>query len=582
MDLNTTFASCKKTASKCFVLAALLGTCIALPQSAIAATASESVMHSFVGNPDGAYSYSSMVQGSDGNFYGTTVNGGLGGVAFRITPDGASSILHSFGSGTDGASPYAGLTLASDGSFYGATANGGINSLGTLFKMTPSGAVTILHSFAGAADGAAPMAAPIEGRDGNFYGTTNSGGPSNFGTVYKLTPTGVLTTLYTFSGGDGQYPSSVLVQGNDGDFYGTTTQGGPAHIGSAFKITSAGTLTILHIFNGSDGIFPNALILGRDGNFYSTTRYGGATDQGTVFMMTPVGAITTLHSFSGGSEGASPTAGLVEGSNGDLFGTTIIGGSSNKGTVFEITPAGALTTLYSFTGGGADGDSPNAAVVQGNDGYFYGTTTYGGANNEGVVYRLVIIPPPTGTITVSPIAIKVGQQAKLTWSSTNAGACTASGAWAGAKPTSGSQFVSPPYVGLDTYVLTCTQGVDTTINSATLLVSQASTKLIANPLVASLVPGATLYLKFSGTLLNSSTNPAIGVAGRKLVFSAGSVGCSAVTDATGNAQCSTGVSSLVGGILNVGYTASFAGDSNYTSATARGAVVLLNGTKIGN
>src|SRR5664279_754435 len=234
---------------------------------------------------------------------------------------------------------------------------------------------TVLHEFTFAGgDGSSPQTL-VQGRDGNFYGTTSSEGTSGNGAVFKITPTGTLTTLHSFSGSDGQNPCDGLVQGIDGIFYGTTAFGGTSRSGTVFKIAPAGTLTTLHSFAGSDGSDPQAgLVQGTDGNFYGTTSYGGTGGNGTVFRITSAGMLTTLHSFAG-SDGLVPIAGLVQGSDGNFYGTTSEGGATYKGgasgygTVFRITPAGTLTTLHSFSG--SDGRSPAAGLVQGTDGDFY-------------------------------------------------------------------------------------------------------------------------------------------------------------------------------------------------------------------
>jgi uncharacterized repeat protein (TIGR03803 family) len=234
----------------------------------------------------------------------------------------------------------------------------------------------------------------VQGSDGNFYGTTQVGGTNGSGTVFKITPSGALTTLHSFDGADGSNPAAVLMQASDGNLYGTTEAGGAnGNYGTVFKITPAGTLTTLHSFGGADGWEPAAgLVQASDGNFYGTTYIGGANgNYGTVFKITPTGTLTTLYSFcsqSGCADGALPRAGLVQASDGDFYGTTAFGGANYyEGTVFKITPNGTLTTLHSFDG--ADGGDPNA-LVQASDGNFYGTTVLGGANGDnGTVFRLV-------------------------------------------------------------------------------------------------------------------------------------------------------------------------------------------------
>jgi len=360
---------------------------------------------------DGAEPFSSLIQGADGNFYGTTYVGGTigDGTVFKITPAGSLTTLYSFCSQAncaDGVAPYAGLVQGGDGNFYGTTVGGGTNFEGTVFKITPSGSLTTLYSFcsqASCVDGAIPYAGLVQGGDGNFYGTTFEGGTNSDGTVFKITPAGSLTTLYSFCSqancADGAFPYAGLVQGSDGNFYGTTFEGGTNSDGTVFKITPAGSLTTLYSFcsqaNCADGAIPFAgLVQGSDGNFYGTTFEGATNGDGTVFKITPAGSLTTLYSFcsqSNCTDGALPYAGLVQGSDGNFYGTTLDGGAvAFVGTVFEITPAGSLTTLYSFCSQSncTDGEFPYAGLVQGGDGNFYGTTFEGGANGDGTVFSL--------------------------------------------------------------------------------------------------------------------------------------------------------------------------------------------------
>ncbi len=354
------------------------------------------VLHTQVGPNDGISPASSLVQGADGNFYGTTTGGGPfnNGTIFKLTPAGALTTVYSFSGGGDGWGPAAGLVLGSDGNFYGTTRNGGTSNVGTIFKVTPAGNLTTLYGFAGgftsSSDGGLPVAALIQGNDGNFYGTTFGGGTSDSGTVFEMTPAGSLTILHSFfPHTDGTRPLAALTQGSDGNFYGTTSMGGANDGGTVFKCTPAGMYTVLYSFDGepppqSQGASPVApLVQGADGNFYGTTSMGGSDPaSGTVFKITPAGTLTILSSFSD-SNGGMPLAGLIAGSDGNFYGTT----SSNGGsTVFEVTPGGTLTTLHTFSG--SDGDDPRAALVLGSDGNFYGTTFAGGSVGVGTVFTL--------------------------------------------------------------------------------------------------------------------------------------------------------------------------------------------------
>ena len=305
----------------------------------------------------GFFPFASLVQATDGNFYGTVGSGGTSnnGAVFRITPTGSLTNLHSFAaSGSDGANPSAELVQGSDGSFYGTTYAGGTSNNGTVFQITPTGTLTSLHSFTGL-DGSNPQAGLVEGSDGNFYGTTYLGGASGSGAVFRITPTGSLTNLHSFTGPDGANPQSALVEGTDGNLYGTTYAGGTSGSGVVFRITTSGSLTNLHSFIGADGGNPwAALVLGSDGNFYGTSYKGGTNKDGTIFQITPSGSLTNLHMFASGTDGAFPQDALIQGSDGNFYGTTVNGGTNGVGTIFKLTvplfpPANQISALQFFT-----------------------------------------------------------------------------------------------------------------------------------------------------------------------------------------------------------------------------------------
>jgi len=367
---------------------------------------------------NGASPYSRLVQGLDGNFYGTTIYGGANGndicytfgcgTVFRITPAGALTTLYSFCAQpncTDGALPYAGLVLGNDGNFYGTTYNGGstgacgISGCGTVFKITPAGALSTLYLFCNrrtvCGDGSLPRGSLIEGSDGHLYGTTQDGGTGpacpyssggGCGTVFKLSTAGKLTTLHSFIISDGANPYAGLVQGTDGNFYGTTTGGlnGP---GTVFKITPTGAFTSLYTFcteaNCADGKLPySSLIQGTDGNFYGTTLEGGDTDWGTAFKMDSAGNLTRLYSFcakANCADGGSVYAGLVQAPDGNFYGVTNLGAPTTNGTVFKLTPNGALTTVHNLKS--SEGSGLYGGLVQSTSGAFYGATFYGGASD---------------------------------------------------------------------------------------------------------------------------------------------------------------------------------------------------------
>jgi uncharacterized repeat protein (TIGR03803 family) len=363
------------------------------------------LLHSFTGAPtDGQNPSASLIQGPDGTLYGTTAYGGSVGIGtvFQMAPDGNGfTLLHGFdGAPADGTQPRAGLIQGPDGTLYGTTSQGGSANLGTVFQMASDGSgFTVLHSFTGApTDGQSPLAGLIQDLDGTLYGTTSLGGTANLGTVFRLAPDGSgFTLLHSFSSAptDGQHPYAGLIQGPDGTLYGTTYQGGSNGNGTVFRLAPDGSgFTLLHRFTGTDGGAPSAgLIQGPDGTLYGTTFYGGFADRGTVFQMAPDGGgFTLLHSFTDApTDGRYPYAGLIQGPDGTLFGTTLEGGSAGStfGTVFQMAPDGSgFTLLHSFTDARTDGQNPYAGLIQGLDGTLYGTTSQGGSNLIGTVFRL--------------------------------------------------------------------------------------------------------------------------------------------------------------------------------------------------
>jgi len=333
---------------------------------------------------DGANSAAGLIRATDGNFYGTTSGGGAhsNGTIFRITPAGGLTTLYSFCSQSgcsDGYDPLGALIQAANGNLYGTTESGSV------FRITLNGSFTTL----GGTGGQYPSAGLMQGTNGNFYGTTARGGPNtctlrpgykvSCGTIFKITPSGTVTTLASLDQASGFDPLSPLIQAADGNFYGTTSRGGANYpgFGTVFQVTPTGTLTVLHSFDGTDGELCLAgLVQGTDGNFYGTTSFGGANPNfgGTVFKITPTGTLTTLHSFGSG-DGTGASAALIQGTDGNFYGTTSGYGVSNTGTVFKITPSGALTTLFTFDG--TDGELPYSTLVDGSNGDLYGTTEFG-------------------------------------------------------------------------------------------------------------------------------------------------------------------------------------------------------------
>jgi uncharacterized repeat protein (TIGR03803 family) len=300
----------------------------------------------------------------------------------------SETVLYSF-AGADGAIPVAGLILDAKGNIYGTTYGGGASGFGTVFQITSAGTEKVLYSFSGGADGSGPISDLVEA-NGNFYGTTiEGGGAGAVGTVFKVTSTSRETVLASLTLEDGgAYPEGGLVRDKHGNLYGTTSgyNGGYGN-GAVFKVSSSGKLTILYTFQGGDdGLCPYGdLLLDAEGNLYGTTYRGGTSGLGTVFEITPSGSETVLYSFTGGTDGSLPAAGLFRDVSGNLYGTTT-GGGNGYGTVFKVTPDGTETIVHSFTD--SDGYYPIAPLVQDAKGNFYGTTEFGGRHGQGTVFKL--------------------------------------------------------------------------------------------------------------------------------------------------------------------------------------------------
>jgi len=341
------------------------------------------------GDPTQPYFSGIIAQGRDGDLY-SAANGGANdfGAVFKVSSAGTLSTLYSFTGGNDGEFPYGGLTLGSDGNFYGTTFAGGSDSYGTVFKITPTGSLSTLHAFKNAKDGAFPTAPPVQGVDGKFYGTTCQAcggtdrplsGPS-YGTIYKIETCGKFTPLYQFDGAHGQSPTAPLVQGVDGRFYGTTENGGVNGYGVIFAITPAGKLTVLYNFDVTHGAAATGpLAQGNDGNFYGTTLAGGATGYGVVYTISPRGNLTVLHSMNGSTDGGIPYAGLVQATDGNFYGANSTGGEFGFGTIFMITTQGDFSVLYNFDG--TTGSTPDDTPFQHTNGIVYGDTNMGGTGN---------------------------------------------------------------------------------------------------------------------------------------------------------------------------------------------------------
>jgi uncharacterized repeat protein (TIGR03803 family) len=322
----------------------------------------------------------------------------LVGILFLISVSRAISVetLYTFPTSAPGGWVPAGKLTEVNGELYGTTTRGGQNDLGTVYRVWKTGQfMTTLHSFNGT-NGSAPLAGLTHGKDGYLYGTTSGGGASQAGTLFRISPAGAFTSLFSFSNSVGRTPAASLMEGNDGVFYGTTSSGGAANLGTVFRYTSNGTLTTLASFTGANGSQPRAkLVLAADGWIYGITTFGGPgftgpnTGGGAAFRIATNGGLVSFFLFSTNS-GALPRGDFVITSEGDLVGTTSIGGAYGRGTIYKINSNGVFTTLVHFNG--TNGANPYSGLVQTRDGHFYGCTTYrflsAPSPDYGTVFRL--------------------------------------------------------------------------------------------------------------------------------------------------------------------------------------------------
>ncbi|PWU07698.1 MAG: hypothetical protein C5B51_09530 [Terriglobia bacterium] len=340
---------------------------------------------------------STLTRDAGGNFYGVAPAGGAygKGAVFMVTPSGAYTTLYSFcsisPSCSDGSLPYASLLLDHDGNFWGTTVEGGASYSGTIFKITPSGVLTTVHSFDSTAS--FPQGGLIFGPDGSLYGTTTEGAPDAIGTIYKITPGGAYTQLFAFKKSRNSMPQGAnplgLVLGPDGNFYGVTEYGGQFGFGVIFRFSPSGVFAVLQSMGTRNrtGAYPlSAPAVGPDGALYGTTNAAGQFNGGTAYRLTTSGVFTVIHNF-GSVDGFTPNAGLLLDTDGNFCSTTVQGGSTNRGTVYQMTPAGAVNVIYSF-GPSPDGSGPVGGLAKGLDGSFYGTTSIGGLFGNGVIFKL--------------------------------------------------------------------------------------------------------------------------------------------------------------------------------------------------
>jgi uncharacterized repeat protein (TIGR03803 family) len=446
--------------SRYCLIAATLATPLAAASAASAGNPAEYTAYSFsvLGddstNSDGASPSGNVIVAPDGSYYGVTFQGGAngGGVVYRLK-GGSLTVLHAFSSSEfgvvsdDGAEPTGSLLLASDGNLYGTTLYGGANNNGTIFKLTPDGTFTVLHTFAASAigsnvnaDGMTAFGRLQQGSDGNLYGTAEFGGTSGSGTIYRITPAGDYTVLYTFTGGsDGFAPFAGLTAGADGNFYGTTQS-------TFFRITPAGGFTSLFAFPILGEEPDTGVVLGNDGNFYGLTN--GELNKpgtgGTFYRLTPSGAYTALSTLDAPTyaifndlgqhvgpnvDGLNAYNPLVKGADGNFYGLASQGGAAHMGTLFKVSPQGVFTNLHSFDlkpdgTGKAHAALPASSLAFDADGNLIGAGEAGGANQSGVVFKLQMNSPLTANLTITPGNVSAGQDATFSWTSTGATSCS--------------------------------------------------------------------------------------------------------------------------------------------------------------
>ena len=363
-----------------------------------AAAITFNTIHTFTPLAEGNVTYAPLVQGADGRLYGVNSTGGRSdnGTIFSLNTGGGNFLtLNTFTQSNQGTTPEGGIVQARDGNFYGTTSTGSTGGYGTLYQCIPStGKLNIFTQFTNGNPGGTPLGTLTEGIDGYLYGTAEYGGGDNYGTVFRTDiATAITSTFAEITGGlAGQYPESDLIQATDGNFYGTTELGGTNNLGTFFQVTPAGVYTVIYSFTGAaDGSHPvRGIIQGTDGSFYGVCNAGGTYGGGSIYKIDYINTtflLTALHDFYPLLlDGSNPQGNLAQASDGNFYGTTTGGGVNGDGTVYEVTPTGGYNLIYSFTDG-VDSQGPIAGLVQAADGKLYGTAA--GLNGEdGTIFRL--------------------------------------------------------------------------------------------------------------------------------------------------------------------------------------------------
>jgi len=374
----------------------VMASIVVLVLAALAPDQTFTTLYNFTGGSDGGNPYAGVIQNQSGNLYGTTAYGGLYGygVVYEVSSSGSETVLYPFTDNTNGGIPWASVIRDSKGNLYGTTSYG-YGDCGVVFQVDTAGTETVLHTFyGGASDGCYPLQGVIMDKKGNLYGTTYHGGASNQGTVFRLTPNGTETLLHSFAGGpsDGAMPTfGHLLMDKAGNLYGVTEEGGSSRVGVLYKLTTKKQETLLHSFAGhsSDGCYPlGSVSMDKAGNLYGTTYACGSSNNGTVWRVSKNGTETILHNFAGGSsDGCHTYAGVVMDSTDNLYGNTYGCGANTYGTIWRLSANGTLTLLHSFDR--TDGDAPIGELLRTTEGELFGTTYGGGSYDCGTVWSYV-------------------------------------------------------------------------------------------------------------------------------------------------------------------------------------------------